>query len=227
MSAFIDWARLAEPFPYEDVEFRLQQAGETNGRTWAICVPYVTARAIQERFDEVVGPGNWKNEYSPGPSGGVQCGISLRVGDEWVTKYDGAENTGKSDTEMAIKGGYSSAFKRAAVVWSVGRYLYRIPEMFAVVGEGGRERGKTRDGKPFRWNPPELPEWALPRKKMSEHEALLKWINENHRAASTETAAHVRQEWDRAKQDATAAATLAGMVEADTGITFTFSANCR
>lgn len=39
---------------------------------------------------------------------------------QWIDKTDGAED---SDIE-AVKGGLSDAFKRAAVKWNIGRYLY-------------------------------------------------------------------------------------------------------
>jgi hypothetical protein len=156
--AEINFRSLQDRFPADEIEWRLQQAGEKNGRVWAMCVPYVTNRAIQSRLDDVVGPGNWKNEFRPGPDGGVMCGLSVRVGDEWVTKWDGAENT---DVE-GVKGGLSSAMKRAAVQWGIGRYLYGLDETFAQVSETGSMRGKTKDGKPFKWDPPQLPKWALP-----------------------------------------------------------------
>jgi hypothetical protein len=156
--AEINFRSLQDRFPAEEIEWRLQQAGEKNGRVWAICVPYVTNRAIQSRLDAVVGPGNWKNEFRPGPDGGVMCGLSVRVGEEWVTKWDGAENT---DIE-GVKGGLSGAMKRSAVQWGIGRYLYGLDESFAQVSDTGSLRGKTKDGKPFRWDPPQLPKWALP-----------------------------------------------------------------
>jgi hypothetical protein len=159
--AEINFKLLQDRFAADEIEWRLQQAGEKNGRVWAICVPYVTNRAIQGRLDEVVGPGNWKNEFRPGPDGGVMCGLSVRVGDEWVTKWDGAENT---DIE-GVKGGLSGAMKRAAVQWGIGRYLYGLDETFAQVSESGSLRGKTKDGKPFKWDPPHLPRWALPEPK--------------------------------------------------------------
>lgn len=156
--AEINFRSLQDRFQLDEIEWRLQQAGEKNGRVWAMCVPFITNRAIQSRLDEVVGPGNWKNEFRPGPDGGVMCGLSVRVGDEWVTKWDGAENT---DIE-GVKGGLSGAMKRAAVQWGIGRYLYALDETFAQVSENGSLRGKTKDGKPFRWDPPQLPRWALP-----------------------------------------------------------------
>ena len=52
---------LAEPFSSEDVEWRLQNVSKD--KTRGLAVAYVTARAIQNRLDEVVGPENWQDEY--------------------------------------------------------------------------------------------------------------------------------------------------------------------
>lgn len=152
----IDFRALQDFFAADEIEWRLQQAGEKNGKLWAIAVPYVTNRAIQQRLDDVCGPGRWRNEFRAGPGGGVLCGISVKVDGEWVTKWDGAENT---DIEE-VKGGLSGAMKRAAVQWGIGRFLYKLDETFANVHEGGKLRGKTKDGKPFKWDPPALPAWA-------------------------------------------------------------------
>lgn len=114
------------------------------------------------------GPGNWKNEYIPWEIGtpGVLCGISIYVPrnpeaggyNEWVTKWDGAEQT---DIE-AMKGGLSAAMKRAAVQWGIGRYLYDLEAEFGLISENGKYRGTTKDGTHFRWDPPALPVWATP-----------------------------------------------------------------
>lgn len=154
----INFKALQDFFEADAIEWRIQQAGEKHGRVWAICVPYVTNRAIQVRLDEIAGPENWRNEFRPGPDGGVMCGLSIRVGGEWVTKWDGAENT---DVE-GVKGGLSGAMKRAAVQWGIGRYLYALDETFANVHDNGRFRGKTREGNSFRWDPPRLPHEVLP-----------------------------------------------------------------
>jgi hypothetical protein len=173
----IEFSDLALPFAEEEIEWRVQQAGESsNGRIWVLVVPYVTNRAIQQRLDDVCGPENWRNEFLPGPGGGVMCGIGIRVPvlttnrttgevietQEWLVKFDGAENTKGMDGDAAIKGGYSAAMKRAAVQFGVGRYLYALEETFGEVHERGRFRAKTKGGTTFRWNPPALPEWALP-----------------------------------------------------------------
>lgn len=159
----IDWKELAAPFSNIDLEWRLQRSGEKNGKIWAICIPYVTNRAIMERLDAVLTPAGWKNEFTTGPHGGVLCGISILITTnkvaEWVTKWDGAENTNIE----AVKGGLSGAMKRAAVQWGMGRHLYEIPESFADISESGIYRGEVKDKKTkkvthsFRWNPPKLP----------------------------------------------------------------------
>lgn len=157
-------ARLLEPFAAEDVEWRVQRSGVTkDGKPWAMVLAYITSRAIMTRLDEVVGAENWCNDFRSGPDGGVMCGISIRTdGNGWVTKWDGAHNT---EVEP-VKGGLSSATKRAAVQWGIGRYLYGLSEGFADISDRGayRAKAKGKDGKEvqFKWNPPALPAWALP-----------------------------------------------------------------
>jgi hypothetical protein len=65
--------------------------------------------------------------------------------------------------------------KRAAVQWGIGRYLYNLEATFAQIDENGMYRGvayasdsdrKARKNPVyFRWNPPALPDWALPQAK--------------------------------------------------------------
>src|SRR3712207_6495072 len=108
----MDLLKLQEPFPAEDIEWRIGRAGYTKtGKLYGTCLAYLTNRAIMNRLDEVCGPQNWRNEYrewTVGGKSGVLCGISIKIHDEWVTKWDGAENT---DIE-SIKGGLSDAMKR-------------------------------------------------------------------------------------------------------------------
>lgn len=157
----IDWRALAAPFAPEDIEWRVGQQGEKDGKPWAKVLAYVTNRAIQDRLDQVAGPGNWRNEYREFPgdaSKGLLCGLSIRMGDAWITKWDGAEQT---DIE-SVKGGLSNAMKRAAVQWGIGRYLYHLEEGWAQFSDRGAYSTKTKSGQWAKWNPPQLPAWALP-----------------------------------------------------------------
>ena len=49
---------LSEPFSHEDVEWKIQTVSKDKSR--GLAVAYVTARAIQNRLDAVVGAQNWK-----------------------------------------------------------------------------------------------------------------------------------------------------------------------
>ena len=161
----MDLSRLKDCFEPYDIEWRLQQCGKgSNGKIWGMALAYVTNRAIMNRLDEVCGPENWKNEFKAAPDGGILCGLSIKVDGEWVTKWDGAENT---DIE-AVKGGLSGAMKRAAVQWGIGRYLYKLEESWINANENGAYRGKTKDGTTFKWDAPTLPAWALPKGSKSE-----------------------------------------------------------
>lgn len=155
----IEWSKLTAPFPSADVEWRISQAGSGTNGVWAKVLAYITARAIQERLDEVFGVDGWRNEFREGPSGGVICRLYFRGDDgEWTWREDGAENT---EIE-AIKGGLSGALKRAGAALGIGRYLYHLPEGWAKVSDKGENYGKTKDGASFKWDPPALPAWALP-----------------------------------------------------------------
>jgi len=159
------WDKLQEPFQPREVEWRIGRSGcKKDGNVWALCLAYVTNRAIQQRLDDVLGPGGWKNEYAAGPSGGVICGLSVKVGEEWVTKWDGAE---ARDIE-AVKSALSDSMKRSACQWGIGRYLYDLDEGWAEVSDNkmpGAKRAKCQGpggDKWFYWLPPKLPSWALP-----------------------------------------------------------------
>ncbi len=161
--ADINFIELATPFHADDIEWRIGSSGNSNGKVWARCFAYVTNRSVQQRLDDVCGPANWRvefKEYNGGKENhGALCGISIKCGEEWVTKWDGANST---DVEP-IKGGLSDAMKRAAVQWGIGRYLYQLKEGFATITNNKKDNwGKTKDGTSFNWIPPQLPAWALP-----------------------------------------------------------------
>ncbi len=128
----MDLNRLKDFFSADDIEWKPIAIAKSTGK--GLAAAYVTNRAIMDRLDDVCGPENWKNEFVAGPGGGVMCGISIRIGEEWITKWDGAENT---DIEP-VKGGLSSSMRRAAVQWGIGRYLYNLPGQWTAVDERGR-----------------------------------------------------------------------------------------
>lgn len=165
-------ARLSEPFPETDVEWRVQSASQ--GRSPIVRVlAYLTARAVQQRLDDVVGPANWYStpatmlQITP-TIVAMQVGIAIRINGEWVTKYDVAEPT----QVEAVKGGYSGAMKRAGVQWGIGRYLYHLEAALAEAqyltegqshpGPGWRQHKSNKLPGVVYWRPPRLPSWAIP-----------------------------------------------------------------
>jgi hypothetical protein len=136
---------LQDPFPAADIEWRV---GSTNKeKTKGLALAYVTNRAIQNRLDEVFGPFGWQNQFREWKGTSQLCGISINYNGEWITKWDGSDD---SNTE-ATKGGLSDSMKRAAYQWGIGRYLYKIPQTWVPL----------KDGKYLSYTP-NLPDWALP-----------------------------------------------------------------
>lgn len=131
------FSALAAEFPREAVHWRAQSV--TKDGTKAMALAYIDARDVMDRLDAVCGPHGWSNSFVETAKGRIVCTISLKVGDEWVSKSDGA---GDTDVE-GEKGALSDAFKRCAVQWGIGRYLYRLPAPW-VPCECGEWNGKKQ-----------------------------------------------------------------------------------
>jgi hypothetical protein len=144
--------RLQAPFPAEDIEWRV--GSTTQDKSKGLALAYITNRAIMNRLDDVFGPFGWHNEYKEWKQNSQLCGISIKYEDEWITKWDGADD---SATE-AVKGGLSDSMKRAAYQWGIGRYLYKLPSQWHKLKPAGKSY--VLDGKPS------LPAWALPKEKV-------------------------------------------------------------
>ena len=87
----------------------------------AQCVAYIDARDVMNLLDTVVGKENWQDDYKV-VNNELFAGIGIFIGGNWIWKWDvGTE----SQTEKE-KGLVSDSFKRAAVKWGVGRFLYTL-----------------------------------------------------------------------------------------------------
>lgn len=121
--------QLASPFGPSEVDWRMGSTTKDKKRSMALA--YIDARTVMDRLDVVCGPAGWMNRYVMEGSKTV-CELGIKCGDEWVWKADGA---GDSDIE-AEKGALSDAFKRAAVRWGIGRYLYTLDSPWVDIAEG-------------------------------------------------------------------------------------------
>lgn len=123
--------RLAEPFPADAISWRV--GSTTQDKSKGMALAYLDARDVMERLDLVCGPAGWQCDY-PHANGKTVCRIGIKAADEWIWKADGA---GDTDVE-AEKGALSDAFKRAAVRWGIGRYLYGLSSPWVEIEPMGR-----------------------------------------------------------------------------------------
>lgn len=138
--------KLAAEFPRDAVHWRAQTLTQAGDK--ALALAYLDARDVMDRLDSVCTPAGWRNAVTETPKGRLIATIEIKVGDEWVGKTDGA---GDTDVE-GDKGGISDALKRAAVLWGIGRYLYRLKSTWAPcesTERGGKKYWKAWKGSPW------------------------------------------------------------------------------
>lgn len=124
----VDFKALAAPFPVEKISWRVGSLSKD--KTKAMVLAYLDARDVMERLDTICGVGGWQNKH-PHANGKTSCSIGIKVDNEWVWKENGA---GDSQVE-AEKGAFSDSFKRCAVMWGIGRYLYDVPTVWVEIDE--------------------------------------------------------------------------------------------
>lgn len=119
-----------------DVKWRVQ-GRPTNGRV--AYVPYVDATTVARLLDEWVTPFGWRDDYDTAHGKGMWCHLSVKSGDEWVTKND----VGVPSNMEAEKGLVSDAFKRvASIKWGVARNVYDLPTLWAPCDERANRNGE-------------------------------------------------------------------------------------
>jgi hypothetical protein len=144
-------AALATPFEAGEVKFKPQAV--KNNR--ALALAYVDARVIQDRLDEVLGVEGWQDEYQLLPDGSVVCKLTLKLGDQWITKMDVGSPSEQPDSGDRLKAAFSDALKRAAVKFGVGRYLYRLQSQWADYDPVKKQFSRPphrRDYQPTAWS---------------------------------------------------------------------------
>lgn len=138
--------RLKRPFEPRQISWRV---GATNAdKTQGIALAYIDARDVMQRLDDVMGL-DWQCKYSHAQNKTI-CDIGLKLNGEWIWRAGGA---GDTDIE-AEKGAISDAFKRAAVLFGIGRYLYSLPNKWVPLKAVGKSHALAEV--------PALPAWATP-----------------------------------------------------------------
>ncbi len=138
MSDLADAIReLRRPFTPQSVKWKIQ-TNPKDGKQGLI-VAFMDSRLAAERLNAVV-PGDWSDMYSPAVIGnGIVCHLTVCG----ATRADaGFVESDKLNTDMGLKGLYSDAFKRAAVKFGIGAFLYALPRMY-VKADQLTQRGRS------------------------------------------------------------------------------------
>ena len=114
-------ALLAAPFDPAEIKFKPQSVSGNR----ALAIPYVDARVVMDRLDDVLGIANWADQYEPLAGGNMKCTLSLRLEGEWISREDVGSESEQPDEGDRCKAAVSDALKRTAVKFGVARYLYR------------------------------------------------------------------------------------------------------
>ena len=158
--------KLECPLPVKSVSWRVgttnqkrvaRETGDPKARaTKGQLLAYIDARDVMDWLDRACGFENWQCRYTLADGGLLICEVGIRINGEWVWRANGA-----GDTQVeAEKGKCSDAFKRAAVLWGVGRYLYGLSSPWVDLDQYGK------------WaKDPVLPDWATPEGYLSHLES--------------------------------------------------------
>lgn len=135
--------KLKMPFDPNLVHWRV--GSTTKDKSKGMALAYIDSRDVMKRLDDVCGA-DWQCRY---PFEGC-CEIGIKVDGEWMWRSNGAGET----SYEAEKGQYSDAFKRAAVMWGIGRYLYQLKNNWVKITQQGKSYVVAET--------PQLPVWATP-----------------------------------------------------------------
>lgn len=166
-------AKLAEPFDVDEIYWKPQAIAKN--KTSAMAAAYADPRAYSDRLNDVLGPNKWSCDYvvnTISPIVNTNSDVSkwdrfyykgkvLVVATLTLEGLGKNSGTGESDCvdDNAITSAEAQAFKRAAVRFGLGRYLYDLPKgMWVPYSETERKITK----------PPELPDWAIPKRMCDE-----------------------------------------------------------
>lgn len=114
----------------ESVPFKWRVQNFSKSSNTAVCVAYIDSRDVMDMLDATVGQENWQSDYKE-IKGNLYAGVGIKIKEEWVWKWD----CGTESNSDKAKGEASDAFKRAAVKWGVGRFLYDVPVQYVKSNE--------------------------------------------------------------------------------------------
>src|SRR5690349_690839 len=134
--------KLAEPMEYQlrvKTFYPKGKAGSLEPGTKGQFLAYIDARDVANRLDETLGAENWQDRFEivNEAKSVIKAGLGLKIGEEWIWKYDYGYPNSDQDEEP-LKSSSSDAFKRAAVKWGIGRFLYDLEPAWLPVDKWGK-----------------------------------------------------------------------------------------
>lgn len=140
------------PFPVDSLSWRVgnksnwdkinKKPKDPNKPVKAQMLVYIDSRDVQDRLDEVCEICDiiWENDFKE-VGGRMVCNLSIL---EPTSGYKITRTDGAGDTDFeGEKGGLSDAFKRAAVMFGVGRYLYNAKNFNTWIEYGEKDTDIT------------------------------------------------------------------------------------
>ncbi len=134
--------KLAEPMEHQrraKTFYPKGKAGTLEPGTKGQFLAYIDARDVAKRLDEVVGAECWQDSFEivNDQRAVIKAGLGLKIDDAWIWKYDYGYPNSDQDEEP-LKSSSSDAFKRAAVKWGIGRFLYDLEPEWLEVDKWGK-----------------------------------------------------------------------------------------
>tara|TARA_R100001530_G_scaffold44863_3_gene33958 strand:+ start:6940 stop:7695 length:756 start_codon:yes stop_codon:yes gene_type:complete len=134
--------QLKKPTAKSEIKYRVGSVYDKD-RGKATVLSYVDARYVQDTLDNLIGPEFWENRFYEA-KGALFCEITINIDGVKISKSD----CGTESDIAPAKGEASDAFKRAAVMFGIGRDLYSAETMFADLEKKGSKWVLPRDWKP-------------------------------------------------------------------------------
>ncbi len=139
------YEELSKPFLSSAIEWKPQVVSKDGKR--ALAAAYVDMREYEDRLDKVA-PGWTSSVQFLLTNSKVAAVVSLTV--NGVTRVNVGEANIEDDN--AFTTAFAQAFKRACSDFGLGRYLYRLPQVWCDYDPNKRQIVTN----------PELPDWAIP-----------------------------------------------------------------
>ena len=157
------YRQLAEPFDISEIKWRVTHTNRDGSR--GAVIAFADPRAYTDRLNQLFTPSGWTRNYDVTTVSAVtrvkrdkiiQTGKVLVTCTLTIARLGCHSGSGEewADEENAFTAAEAQAFKRTAMCFGLGRYLYKLPETWVTLDEYG---------KPTRL--PALPQWALPNGK--------------------------------------------------------------